>query len=461
MVTKLKFTKTQLKSLPPVEQITQYQDTEIPSLRLRVYPAKSAGSQPTKTFFVYKKANGRVHRITLGRFTEMTVEQARKEAIHVINELVKGVDLNQMKREERAKGMTVADLYKLHMNIMNAKVKSGDRSQSTVRLWDGIYKCHLETPLGNKLVTKIDKPEAQRIINKFTQEKTNAVWGTSLIILKSIFTTAEKEGTIERNPFHGIAGPGYRPRERFLQPHEMKAFFEALLPEHPTVQDFVKILLFVGQRKGVTQAMTWEQLDLDKGVWYIPASRTKQKKAQAVPLSKPALEILKRRFTERTESPFVFYSTASKKGYIQDGRGPSSFWTRIITRAGLYSEDKEQRLTIHDLRRSLGSWQAIEGGDLLTISKSLGHSNVGITARAYAHLNIESVREQVDKTVSAFAQAANDEENSNDIDKQLALVIADLTLEEKRSLLIQLTNRATANELLGAQITSNPLKNKD
>jgi integrase len=79
---------------------------------------------------------------------------------------------------------------------------------------------------------------------------------------------------------------------------------------------------------------------------------------------------------------------------------PKTAWKRILTRAGI------QDLRIHDLRRTLGSWQAATGASLPIIGKSLGHKSLGAT-QIYARLNLDPVRESLNKATDALLQAAN------------------------------------------------------
>ena len=46
----------------------------------------------TKTFFLYKRVNGRPDKIKLGRFPDITIEQARKSAYSMINAITLGID---------------------------------------------------------------------------------------------------------------------------------------------------------------------------------------------------------------------------------------------------------------------------------------------------------------------------------------------------------------------------------
>lgn len=58
----------------------------------------------------------------------------------------------------------------------------------------------------------------------------------------------------------------------------------------------------------------------------------------------------------------------------------------------------------HDLRRTLGSWQAAAGASMLVIQKSLGHRSAAAT-RIYAGLNLDPVRGSVHTATKAMLAA--------------------------------------------------------
>jgi integrase len=112
-----------------------------------------------------------------------------------------------------------------------------------------------------------------------------------------------------------------------------------------------------------------------------------------VHLPADALVILKER-QQAAKGPWVFPSTG-KSGHVEEPRKP---WESILERAKLVG------VRMHDLRRTLGSWQAASGASLSVIGKSLGHRNVATTA-IYARLNIDPVRESVNKATTAMQLA--------------------------------------------------------
>ena len=135
--------------------------------------------------------------------------------------------------------------------------------------------------------------------------------------------------------------------------------------------------------------MRWQDINFNQATWRIP--ETKNGSSHLVPLSPEAIHILKKRFTLK-ENDWAFPSATSKSGHLEE---PKSAWKRILKRAEL------QDLRLHDLRRTLGSWQAATGANSYVIGKSLGHKTQQATA-IYARLNIDPVRESMEKATSAM-----------------------------------------------------------
>jgi len=74
---------------------------------------------------------------------------------------------------------------------------------------------------------------------------------------------------------------------------------------------------------------------------------------------------------------------------------PKKAWGRILKDAGI------DNLRIHDLRRTLGSYQAATGANGYIIGKSLGHRSQQSTA-IYARLNLDPVRDSVNKATDVM-----------------------------------------------------------
>lgn len=96
-------------------------------------------------------------------------------------------------------------------------------------------------------------------------------------------------------------------------------------------------------------------------------------------------------------SPWVFPSRGST-GHLVDLKVA---WKKLLKRAGLEGSDLRQ----HDLRRTLGSWQAAAGSSLPIIGKSLGHKSLDAT-EVYSQLDLAPVRESMMRARRAMLSAA-------------------------------------------------------
>lgn len=384
---KVNFTKRTVEALKAPEKGRRYvYDSKTDGLAVAV---SYSGS---KTFYVYRKVHGRPQRIRLGRFPEMTVEQARRQAVKVAAEIAEGKDPQARKQRQRAE-MTLGELHRRYM-AEHAKVHK--------RSWkddEDLFRRYLIDWKSRRLstISRADVQKKHRTIGESAPVGANRM----LALLSKMFGFALDLGVWEgENPCKGIKRFREKSRDRFLQADELPRFLEAVQAEpNETMRDYFLLSLLVGGRRGNMLAMRWDELHLSRGEWRIP--ETKNGEALTVHLPPAAVEILQER-QKRSCSVWVFPSKTSKSGHIEE---PKTAWRRVCQRTGL----KDVRL--HDLRRTLGSWQAATGASLPVIGKSLGHKNQQTTA-IYARLNLDPVKESVNAATEAMLQAATDQRAS-------------------------------------------------
>jgi integrase len=204
------------------------------------------------------------------------------------------------------------------------------------------------------------------------------------------------------NPCIGATTFRTIPRERFIQPGaEFTKFAEALNAEYDsTIRDFFWMCLLTGARCSNVLAMEWSQVNLELLQWRIPI--TKNSESQTIPLTLNAVEILRHRKDDpEAHEQWVFPS--GRKGWKTGSTGhlvsPRKAFQRIIQRAGI--ED----LRIHDLRRTAGSYMAMQNVSLTIIGKALGHRSPQATA-VYARLTQDPVRKALEDAQAAFSDPA-------------------------------------------------------
>lgn len=214
--------------------------------------------------------------------------------------------------------------------------------------------------------------------------------------LRKMFNFASARGWEGKNPATGIERFKEASGERFLSPEELKRFLTALSGKTEQLwRDFFLMLLFTGARRSNVQAMAWEDVSIDRGLWRIPNEESKSGEPLLVVLPPPAVAILKRRAKDANGSDWVFASTG-KTGHVTE---PKKAWNELLTRA------KIDDFRLHDLRRTLGSWLACAGVSLPIIGKALGHKSQAAT-QVYARLDKMPVREAVTTTTTAMLTAS-------------------------------------------------------
>jgi integrase len=128
----------------------------------------------------------------------------------------------------------------------------------------------------------------------------------------------------------------------------------------PAMSARLRLALVTAQRGGEICAMRWDELDLQAGVWTIPASKAKNGLAHRVPLSALALEILE---ALPREDAYVFVGARGSRQH----------------REAVQSIELDD-FRPHDLRRTAASRMASIGVSRIAISKILNHVETGVTA---------------------------------------------------------------------------------
>lgn len=389
-MTKLKFTKTTLGSMIPPEagkRLTVY-DTDIPKLALRMTHAG------TKTFYVVKRTGNEMVWLKLGVFPDMTVEQARTAAMTALSAFANNENPADVRRA-RKQELTFAKLFKEYGERHGMKKLSWRTDQS-------IYANHLQSFAAQKLST-IKRETISRLLSNLEKAGlSGATINNVRALISSVFGRAIEWGYATSNPVTGIKTRTKVKRDRFLQADELPRFFQSLAEEeNETLRDYILLALLTGARRANLLAMRWLEVNLAEAIWRIPV--TKNGTPQNVTLSPEAVTILEaRKAAAEKEANFVFPGKGLS-GHIEE---PKKAVIRVMARADIpYGRNVQNGVTLHDLRRTLGSWQAKTGASLTIIGKSLNHKSQAATA-IYARLDLDPVRESVERATSAMFTAA-------------------------------------------------------
>lgn len=384
---KYNFTRNFIESLKPAKagKRDYYKDAKVSGLEIMVT------AKGNKSFKVTKKKGGRVIRVTLGGYPDLSIENARQKAFEVNSQIAQGINPNEEKNQLRQE-IAFGDLFEQYMERYSKKSKRSWKydEREVNRFLSHWFK---------RKISSISNQEIRILHEKVRDE--NGLYQANRLLerIRAIFNKAIEWGYKSENPSNKIKKFKETSRDRFIQPDELPRIFKALEEEQNEIaKDYIYISLYTGARKSNVLEMRWDQINFTTKEWRIP--KTKNGDAVTLPLIKEAVEVLKERKKqnakmelETLQQEYVFPSLTSKSGHLTD---PKKAWHRILKKA------KIDDLRLHDIRRTLGSYQAITGASLPIIGKSLGQKSSQAT-QIYARMNLDPVRQSMEKAVGLMS----------------------------------------------------------
>lgn len=389
------FNQHNIDTLPiPEKGRTFYYDAKEAKLYLQIT------SKGTKSFYLLSRIGRKVERIKIARYPDLKVEKARDLAKLLKAQIAQGNNPTEIKKEHK-KELTFQQLYVKFLE---------DYAKPFRRCWKNdkyVIEKHCKSLFSQK-ISSISSDAVKELIQNLSVQSYNTA-NAVLERIRVLFNKATEWGLYYgENPTKGIKSFPKVKRDRFLRLDEIKDFLTLLGQEKEELQDLIYLLLYTGARKGNVLAMEWSEIDFNLKLWRIPASKSKNKSVMMIPLMDEATNILKKR-KENSGSIYVFPSEkGSQSGHLTDFK---KSWSSFREKWFRFREEKyhlPQKLSksefkIHDLRRTIASYQALSGSSLLIIGKSLGHASTEAT-EIYARLQLEPVKQSMEKAMNLISE---------------------------------------------------------
>ncbi len=338
-----------------------------------------------KSFVVDRRINGRMRRIILGRYGDLTVDQARNMAQQMGGAIAKGEDPAQVKIDKKREA-TFGYLEGQYLERHAIHKKSAYNDKLCLNRY--------LTPWRARKLSAITRNDVAQLHTKMGALGHPYSANRMIALVRKMFNLASDWDLFKgENPATRIPMFKEQARDRFVQPEELPRLFKALSQEpNCYIRTAFLTTLLTGARRGEVLGMRWIDVSPEQLIWRIPD--TKAGKPHLIPLPPPLMALLLD--LDRVEgNPFVFVGRDGTSHLVNI----RAAWKRIRGRAGL--ED----VRIHDLRRTLASWLAINGASLPLIGKALNHTDVSTTA-IYARLNLEPVRKVLEENAKNMIAVA-------------------------------------------------------
>lgn len=256
----------------------------------------------------------------------------------------------------------------------------------------------LDEYFGEKALHQITIPLIHEIMERMRNERglgpgTMRGYHTAL---SAILEAAKSWGWIQGNPCRDITAPTPPPgRCRFLTDDERSRLLAACDKSPDAwLGNYVRLALYTGMRRGELLSLRWANVDLDAKVIRLEALATKARRARAIPICQPALDILDRMHSEAHAASSDELFMPGSPHTSKETRHAAAFAVAVKV-AGI--EDFKG----HDCRHDCASALAQKGVSLQVIGAILGHSTPAMSQR-YAHLLPSTLADAMDKTFKGY-----------------------------------------------------------
>ncbi|HBA5130190.1 TPA: tyrosine-type recombinase/integrase [Escherichia coli] len=373
-----KLTDTEIKSTKPADKEINLFDGD--GLILRIAPLSKGGKKNWYFRYAVPVSKKRT-KMSLGTYPHLTLARARALRDEYLSLLANGID-PQVHNNDKAnalKNATEHTLQTVARKWLDEKVKTSGISQDHAEdIWRSLER-NIFPGLGNVPVNEIRPKLLKQHLDPIEQRGVLETLRRIISRLNEIFRYAATEELIEFNPADNLAQRFSKPKKQnmpALPPTELPRFLTVL--NNASVRMETRLLiewqLLTWVRPGEAVRTRWSDIDIETGMWNIPAEFMKMKKPHKVPLSKEALRVLDLMKAISGHREWVFPSIKAPLNHMHEQTANAA-----IIRMGFGGE-----LVAHGMR-SIARTAAEESGKFRTdvLEAALAHSKKDEIIAAY------------------------------------------------------------------------------
>ncbi len=369
---------------PPATGQDEHRDTKVTGLRLRV------GSTGKKTWIVRARAGTKVLNKKLGSYPQMRLAAARTAAERLLEAIARDGSGAAVDR-------TFGDVAEAWIEKV-AKPKN-----DTWKLQKRRLEMYAYPEWRDRRIVDIRRGDVRDLIEGIEGA---ALPNSVLTVIKTVFRFALSRDWIDASPVEGIEKPKAEvERDRVLDMSELVRVWNAAGLAGFPFGHLVRMLALTGQRRTEVAGMRWSDVDLEAATWTLQSADTKSERKHLVPLSGPAVELL-RSLPRLGNYVFTTDGETHVSGYAKGKARLDAF----IAASG----DPLKPWTLHDLRRSAATHMVRLGVLEEVVGRVLNHAPKGVTAKNYAlHSYAPEKRSALDRWAAELMRAVSGNSSDN------------------------------------------------
>lgn len=338
-----KLTDGKLKALDkPGTGQAEHSDSDVPGLRARI------GTSGAITFILRKRFAGRIKNITLGRFgPRFGIVEARALARQLISDIEKGKEPIVPK----AAGVGLQTIR----NMLPQYLASKAHLRSAAEI-DRILTGYILPELGDRMADTVTRGDVTRLVDDIARRAPTMARAVHAQLSAFYSWAMPRLDRLPANPCRDAGRPSKaKARDRVLSDRELAALWKVTGTLAEPWGPGVRLLILTGARREEVFAADRAEFDLKAREWTIPPDRTKNGVALIVPLSRPAIAVIKA-LPVIDGSPKLFPTRTKAR---QDKVGPSGFSKAQARIRDLLGQElggaAAPQWTMHDIRRTLAT----------------------------------------------------------------------------------------------------------
>lgn len=264
----------------------------------------------------------------LGGFPDVPLSQAREAARQARAKVRAGIDPIEQARANasylKASQAAAVTFEQCALKYIESQEAKWDNPKSPIQ-WRNSLKTYAYPHMGSLLVRDVDLPQVLAALEPIWKTKTETASRVRSRIEAVLDYAKVHKYRFGDNPaaWRGhldkiLPAPGKVSKSEHYSAvpfNGVGEFMEKLRKAEGTGAKALELLILTAARSGEVRGATWAEIDLDAGLWVVPAERMKAKKEHRKPLSKAAIELLKA-LPRVAGTEYVF--PAPRKGMISD-----------------------------------------------------------------------------------------------------------------------------------------------
>ena len=267
------------------------------------------GESLNKRWVVRVTIHGQRKERGLGKFPDVSLEDARLRASEFRAFAKQGKDLAAEKKKAAIRTTTFQQAFDGYFAIKSKSLSNVKHSKQ----WESTMTTYVFPKLGARAVADISSAEILQVLTPiwFTKPETAR---RVLQRMEAVFKSSILRGTRSlASPCIGVVqelGVGHRVVAHHAAMHWTKvpAFIVRLKAGQASTATKLsfEFLILTAARSGEVRGATWDEIDLERKEWRVPAGRMKARRDHIVPLSKRAIEVLKEARSVKDSAELIF-----------------------------------------------------------------------------------------------------------------------------------------------------------